>query len=103
MRPWFSRIGWLRRRARLCFRGVPRRKARLMLKTSMVVVFLTAAAMLPAYGQSAAPRPAPAAHAGAAAPQALGAGQFPTEQAAKAHCPGDTIVWANLGGSQAYH
>jgi hypothetical protein len=31
------------------------------------------------------------------------AGQFSTEQAAKTHCPGDTIVWANTGGSKAYH
>ena len=33
----------------------------------------------------------------------LAAGQFSTEQTAKAHCPGDTIVWANTGGSKAYH
>jgi hypothetical protein len=33
----------------------------------------------------------------------LAAGQFTTEQAAKAHCPGDTIVWANTSGSKAYH
>lgn len=33
----------------------------------------------------------------------LAAGQFSTEAAAKAHCPGDTIVWANLSGSKAYH
>lgn len=33
----------------------------------------------------------------------LAAGQFATEQTAKAHCPGDTIVWANTGGSKAYH
>jgi hypothetical protein len=44
-------------------------------------------------GQQAAP--------GAAAN--LAAGQFSTEQAAKTHCPGDTIVWANTGGSKAYH
>jgi hypothetical protein len=28
--------------------------------------------------------------------------QFSTEQAAKAHCPDDTLVWVNLG-SKAYH
>ncbi len=33
----------------------------------------------------------------------LAAGQFSSEQAAKGHCPGDRIVWANLGGSKAYH
>jgi hypothetical protein len=31
------------------------------------------------------------------------AGQFASESAARAHCPGDTIVWANLSGSKAYH
>jgi hypothetical protein len=30
------------------------------------------------------------------------AGQFGTEIAAKAHCPADTVVWANLG-SKIYH
>jgi hypothetical protein len=39
-----------------------------------------------------------------AAPQSGGgAGQFASEAAAKAHCPGDTIVWASLGKSKAYH
>ncbi|MGH7116641.1 MAG: hypothetical protein ACREE9_19375 [Stellaceae bacterium] len=33
----------------------------------------------------------------------LAADQFASEQAAKTHCPGDAIVWANLGGSKAYH
>jgi hypothetical protein len=31
-----------------------------------------------------------------------GAGQFATEGQAKAHCPGDTVVWANLD-SRIYH
>jgi hypothetical protein len=31
-----------------------------------------------------------------------GAGQFATEAQAQAHCPGDTIVWANLS-SKVYH
>jgi hypothetical protein len=33
----------------------------------------------------------------------LAADQFSSEQAAKGHCPGERIVWANLGGSKAYH
>lgn len=33
----------------------------------------------------------------------LAADQFSSEQAAKGHCPGERIVWANLGGSTAYH
>jgi|SRR5271169_1687722 len=37
------------------------------------------------------------------APATVGADQFSSEQAAKGHCPGDTIVWANLAGSKAYH
>ena len=32
-----------------------------------------------------------------------GADQFSSEAAAKSHCPGDTVVWVNLGGSKAYH
>lgn len=35
--------------------------------------------------------------------QGLGANQFSTEPAAKAHCPADTLVWVNLGGSKAFH
>jgi hypothetical protein len=29
--------------------------------------------------------------------------QFKTEQAAKSHCPGDTVVWATLSRAKAYH
>jgi hypothetical protein len=32
----------------------------------------------------------------------MGAGQFSTEVAAKAHCPSDTVVWVNLD-SKIYH
>jgi hypothetical protein len=76
-----------------------------MFKTATALMILGAAAALPAYGQTATTRPAATApaRAGAAAPQALASGQFPTEAAAKTHCPGDSIVWANLGGSKAYH
>jgi hypothetical protein len=38
--------------------------------------------------------------AGAAA--GLAAGQFANEADAKAHCPGDAVVWANLG-TKVYH
>jgi hypothetical protein len=48
---------------------------------------------------AAAPSAVPAAHP---APSAA-ANQFSSEQAAKAHCPGETVVWVNLGGSKAYH
>jgi hypothetical protein len=33
----------------------------------------------------------------------LTANEFSTEAAAKAHCPSDTVVWANTGGSKVYH
>lgn len=33
----------------------------------------------------------------------LAGDQYSTEVTAKAHCPTDTVVWANLGGSKAYH
>lgn len=76
-----------------------------MFRTVTALMILGAAAALPAYGQTATTRSATTApaRAGAAATQALGSGQFSTEQAAKAHCPSDTIVWANLSGSKAYH
>ncbi len=102
-----------------------------MLKTAMVLTLLAAVA-LPAYGQTAATRapspttsPSAAAGAHAGAPSAnastspsaaaaarggapasqptLASNQFASEPAAKTHCPGDTIVWANLAGSKAYH
>jgi hypothetical protein len=37
-----------------------------------------------------------------AAATPAGAGQFTTEAQAKSHCPGDTVVWANLD-SKVYH
>ena len=53
---------------------------------------------------AASPSGAAPAGAGASAAQsALASNQFSSEQAAKAHCPADTIVWVNLGGSKAYH
>jgi hypothetical protein len=64
-----------------------------------IVVFaalLMLAAPNPAQAQSAA-------HPPAAASAPLSANQFTSEQAAKSHCPSDTIVWVNLGGSKAYH
>jgi hypothetical protein len=54
------------------------------------------------------PAPAPAANtatkpaAVTKAPAAAAAGQFASEAQAKAHCPGDTVVWANLK-SGVYH
>lgn len=37
------------------------------------------------------------------APANLAANQFSSEQAARGHCPGDAVVWANLGASKVYH
>ncbi|MBV8119976.1 MAG: hypothetical protein JO081_08585 [Alphaproteobacteria bacterium] len=100
-----------------------------MVKTATVFFLLSMAAALPAYSQTMAPggtatapsramTPAPSptmsrpsagatpsavAPRAATAPGALAANQFSTEPAAKAHCPADTIVWVNLGGSKAYH
>lgn len=90
-----------------------------MLKMITLGAILILAATLSAQAQTTAPRSAaapraaaPAAPGGAAAassgaaastPSGAAPGQFPSEQAAKAHCPGDAIVWANLGGSKAYH
>ena len=72
----------------------------------------------PAPGQAPAPytaptpggrtSPAPASQStgagtGKTSTSALAPNQFSSEALAKAHCPGDTIVWANTGGSKAYH
>jgi hypothetical protein len=53
------------------------------------VLFLAAAG--PAVAQSASSKPPAATN------------QFTTEQAAKAHCPGDTIVWATLSRAKVFH
>ena len=75
-----------------------------MLKTAMVLVCLATAVTLPAYGQTAShPSAASSSHAAVPASPGLAANQFSSESAAKAHCPADTIVWANLAGSKAYH
>ena len=55
---------------------------------------------------SQTPPPAPRATAKSSAPSGTGtpagAGEFATEAQAKSHCPGDTVVWANLS-SKIYH
>ena len=50
---------------------------------------------------STAAKPSPAVRPSATATPAA-AGQFASEAQAKAHCPGDTVVWANLD-SKIYH
>ena len=73
-------------------------------------------AAAPAPAPAAAPAPAPAPLAPAPAPtyqqkqrttqsaRPTGAGQFTSEQEAKARCPGDTVVWVNTKGkSHTYH
>jgi hypothetical protein len=50
--------------------------------------------------QQSAPSSAPASNVGA--PSALQAGQFPTEVAARARCPSDTVVWVNTP-TRIYH
>ena len=74
-----------------------------MAKLIAICLILAAVAAAPA---SAQPAPATAAKTSTARGSATAtpaANRFSSEQAAKAHCPGDTIVWANLGGSKAYH
>lgn len=66
------------------------------------------AAPAPTYSQQAAPQPATTARPRQTyMPRQtytppVGGNQFPTEVAAKAHCPNDTVVWVNLA-SKIYH
>jgi len=61
-----------------------------------------AAAPPPARPAAAAPAAPPSAPAPTAATTPTGAGQFAAEAQAKAHCPADLVVWANLK-SKIYH
>jgi hypothetical protein len=70
-----------------------------MPKTVAILFLLGLVAILPAQAQTVAPSPSRT----AARHQGLPGNQFSTEQEATAHCPGDAIVWVNLGGSKAYH
>jgi hypothetical protein len=79
-----------------------------MLRTIAICAVLVFAATAPVRGQPAPAHPATATRTHTtpvqpSAPSGLAANQFSSEQAAKAHCPGDTVVWVNLGGSKAYH
>jgi hypothetical protein len=79
-----------------------------MLRTLAICTVLLFAATVPVRAQPAPAHPAAAAHGYAAPAQpsatsGLAANQFSSEQAAKGHCPGDAVVWVNLGGSKAYH
>ncbi len=51
---------------------------------------------------AAAPAPAPAPTTYSPAPAATGAGEFTSDQQARAHCPSDTVVWVNTK-SGIYH
>lgn len=85
-----------------------------MLRTAAIsiIAFLSlggAALAQPAPSHPAPSHPAASAPAARAAPAkpgsppTLAADQFSSEPAAKSHCPGDAVVWANLGSSKAYH
>jgi hypothetical protein len=60
----------------------------------------------PTYSQQAAPQPTTTTRQRQPYRQTYtsptGGNQFPTEVAAKAHCPNDTVVWVNLN-SKVYH
>lgn len=81
-----------------------------MLRTIAICSILLLGAAMPAAAQPAPAHRATPSRSAATQPGAqttpgssLAANQFSTEQAAKTHCPADTVVWANLGGSKAYH
>ena len=80
--------------------------ARAMRRTISICTVLLMVVAAPVLAQAPPPAatiPAHPATARPSAPSGLVAGQFSSEQAAKSHCPGDAIVWVNLGGSKAYH
>jgi len=62
----------------------------------------SAPAGTPAATPAAKPAPAAKPSPAAATTAATGANEFPQEALAKAHCPTDTVVWANLK-SKIYH
>lgn len=74
-----------------------------MLKTLSAFAVLAFIAAAPASAQTMPSHPSPTAPRAPAVSPSAATDQFSSEQAAKAHCPGDAIVWANLGGSKAYH
>jgi hypothetical protein len=63
-----------------------------------VVLFLAAAG--PAFAQATSPTPPAATSPTSASPPS---DQFKTLDAAKSHCPGDTVVWATLTRTKVYH
>jgi hypothetical protein len=71
----------------------------------LVVLIATAASVhaQPAPVHSAGTNPSATKLSKPSAASSLAADQFSSEQAAKGHCPGDAVVWVNLGGSKAYH
>jgi hypothetical protein len=79
-----------------------------MLRAIAVSLVVLAAAAAPVGAQTAPAHAAAGAHSTAKSSKPSGvsnlsAKQFSSEQAAKGRCPGDTVVWVNLGGSKAYH
>jgi hypothetical protein len=79
-----------------------------MLKTMAFCIAALLAGSATVLAQSATTRSAApvATHSSAAKPSTpsnLASNQFSEEGAAKSHCPGDAVVWVNLGGSKAYH
>ena len=75
----------------------------LLLGAAMPAAAQPAPAHRAAVSRSATTQPGAQPGAQPSAGSSLAANQFSSEQAAKSHCPGDTVVWANLGGSKAYH
>lgn len=80
-----------------------------MLKPVAICFVALLAGSATVLAQSTSPRPttssstARPALAKPSTPSNLASNQFSEEGAAKSHCPGDTVVWVNLGGSKAYH
>jgi hypothetical protein len=66
------------------------------------LLFLAAAGPAIAQSTSRTPPATPPASSGIPTSGAASS-QFTTEQAAKAHCPGDTVVWATLSRAKVYH
>jgi hypothetical protein len=77
--------------------------AQAMLKMATLAAIMALCFAAPGLGQTPAHRAAHAVLQNQPTAAAMRADEFSSELAAKAHCPGGTVVWVNLSGGKIYH